>query len=45
MNSFILKENICYSISKTKLKTLSGYVVRESGKCVGVFEGFPKKYT
>ena len=44
MNSFILKGNICYSISKTKLKTLSGYVVCKAGKCAGVFEEFPDKY-
>ena len=44
MNSFILKGNICYSISKTKLKTLSGYVVCIDGKCAGVFEEFPDKY-
>ncbi|MBR3994049.1 MAG: hypothetical protein IKI97_02085 [Clostridia bacterium] len=44
MNSFILKGNICYSISKTKIKTLSGYVVCKDGKCVGVFEEFPEEY-
>ena len=44
MNSFILKGNICYSISKTELKTLSGYVVCMDGKCAGVFEEFPDKY-
>ena len=44
MNSFILKGNICYSISKTKLKTLSGYVVCKDGKCAGVFEKFPDNY-
>ena len=44
MNSFILKGNICYSISKTKLKTVSGYVVCKDGKCAGVFENFPDKY-
>ncbi len=44
MNSFILKGNICYSISKTKLKTLSGYVVCRDGKCAGVFEEIPDKY-
>ena len=43
MNSFILKENICYSISKTELKTISGYVVCRDGKCAGVFEEFPEK--
>ena len=44
MNSFILKGNICYSISKTELKTVSGYVVCMDGKCAGVFEEFPDKY-
>ena len=44
MNSFILMGNICYSISKTELKTLSGYVVCMDGKCAGVFEKFPEKY-
>ena len=44
MNSFILKGNICYSISKTKLKTVLGYVVCKDGKCAGVFEKFPDKY-
>ena len=44
MNSFILKGNICYSISKTELATLSGYVVCMDGKCAGVFEKFPEKY-
>ena len=44
MNSFILKGNICYSTSKTELKTLLGYVVCVDGKCAGVFEEFPEKY-
>ena len=44
MNRFILKGNICYSISKTELKTLSGYVVCSDGKCAGVFEEIPDKY-
>ena len=44
MNSFILKGNICYSVSKTELKTVSGYVVCMDGKCAGVFEKFPEKY-
>ena len=44
MNSFILKGNICYSISKTELATISGYVVCMDGKCAGVFEKFPEKY-
>ena len=44
MNSFIIKGNICYSISKTELKTVSGYIVCMDGKCAGVFEKFPEKY-
>ena len=44
MNSFILNGNICYSISKTELKTLSGYVVCMDGKCAGVFEKFPLNF-
>ena len=44
MNRFILKGNIWYSISKTELKTLSGYVVCENGKCAGVFEEIPDEY-
>ena len=44
MNSFILKGNICYSVSKTELKTILGYVVCEDGKCAGVFEKIPDKY-
>ena len=44
MNSFILKGNICYSISKTELKTLSGYVVCSDGKYAGVFEELPDEY-
>ena len=42
MNSFILKGNICYSVSKTELATVSGYVVCKDGKCAGVFEKFPE---
>ena len=44
MNSFILKGNICYSVSKTELKSLSGYVVCNNGKCAGVFEKIPDEY-
>ena len=44
MNSFILKGNICYSVSKTELKSLSGYVVCNNGKCTGVFEEIPDEY-
>ena len=44
MNSFILKGNICYSVSKTELKTLLGYVVCIDGKSAGVFENIPEEY-
>ena len=44
MNSFVLKGNICYSVSKTELKSLSGYVVCNNGKCTGVFEEIPDEY-
>ena len=44
MNSFILKGNICFSISKNELKTLSGYVVCKDGKCAGAFEKLPDEY-
>jgi hypothetical protein len=44
MNSFILKGNIGYSIAKTELKTVSGYVVCRDGKCAGVFEDLPEEY-
>ena len=44
MNSFIRKGNIGYCISKTELKTVSGYVVCRDGKSVGVFEELPEEY-
>ena len=44
MNNFILKGNICYSISKKELKTLCGYIVCEDGICKGVFEEIPQEY-
>ena len=44
MNSFILKGNICFSISKTELKTVYGYVVCKDGICAGVFKEIPDKY-
>ena len=44
MNNFILKGNICYSISKKGLKTLCGYIVCEDGICKGVFEEIPHEY-
>ena len=44
MNNFILKGNICYSISKKELKTLCGYIVCEDGISKGVFEEMPQEY-
>ena len=44
MDSFILKGCICCSISKTELKTTSGYVVCKNGKCEGVFGELPEGY-
>jgi guanine deaminase len=44
MKNFILKGNICYSISKSEINTLSGYVVCKDGKCAGVFEKIPHEY-
>ncbi len=44
MNQFVLKGNICYSVSKTEIKTVSGYVVCCDGKSAGVFETLPDQY-
>lgn len=44
MNSFVLKGNICYSVSKSEIRTVSGYVVCENGISAGVFEKLPEKY-
>lgn len=44
MDNFILKGNICYSMSKKELKTLFGYVVCEEGISKGVFEEIPEAY-
>ena len=44
MNSFILKGNICYSISKTKIETLYGHLVCKDGKCSGIFKELPSEY-
>lgn len=43
-NSFILKGNICYSTSKTELKTVYGYAVCRDGVSAGVFEAIPEEY-
>ena len=43
MESFILKGNICYSVSKTKIRTISGYVVCKEGKSAAVILAHVKK--
>lgn len=45
MDDFILKGDICYSVTPTEMKTVSGYVVCKDGKCAGVFEDLPEEYT
>ena len=42
--NFILKGNICYNASLTKLRTLDGYVVCENGISQGAFKELPEKY-
>lgn len=44
MNRFVLKGNICYSVSKAEIKTVSGYVVCCDGESAGVFETLPDQY-
>lgn len=45
MSNYILKGDICYSQSKTKIHTLSnGYVVCEAGKCKGIYQEIPAEY-
>ena len=45
MSSFVLKGDICYSISKDTLKTIkNGYCVCENSLCQGVFEKLPEIY-
>lgn len=41
MKNFILKGNICYSVSGRELNAISGYVVCRDGKSAGVFEKLP----
>ena len=44
-NSFVLKGDICFSISPDALFTMeNGYLVCENGVSKGVFEGLPQKY-
>lgn len=43
--SFVLKGNICYSVSKDEIRTTSmGYAVCVDGLCEGVFETLPEAY-
>lgn len=44
MDNYVLKGNLCYSITPKELQTLSGYVVCKNGKCVGAFEEIPEEY-
>jgi len=45
MKNFVLKGDICYSVSPTEMKTLSGYAVCMDGRCQGVFEILPAEYS
>jgi len=43
--SFIIKGNICYSISEDEIRTVQrGYLVCEDGLSMGVFSEYPAKY-
>ena len=45
MKSFVLKGNICYSESSTKIRLLpNSYLVCEDGLCAGTFSQLPEKY-
>ena len=45
MKNFVLKGNICYSISPAELVTKAGaYLVCKDGKSCGVFEELPEEY-
>lgn len=45
MNNYILKGNICYSMSQTELYTIKqGYVVCENGTARGVYPSIPEQY-
>lgn len=45
MKNYVIKGNICYSISKDELCCVKdGYAVCHDGKCSGVFEKLPEEY-
>ena len=44
MKNYVLKGNLCYSITPKELKTLRGYVVCKNGICAGTFEEIPEEY-
>ncbi|MDD6810343.1 MAG: amidohydrolase family protein [Lachnospiraceae bacterium] len=45
MGDFVLKGNICYSVSKTEIKACPhSYIVCMDGKSCGVFEKLPQQY-
>lgn len=44
MKNFIIKGNICYSKSKTEIRTVSGCVVFKDGLSCGVFDRIPNEY-
>lgn len=43
-DTFALKGNICYSESKTKIKTVQGYAVCSGGLSRGVYETLPEEF-
>ena len=43
-DTFALKGNICYSESKTKIKTVYGYAVCSGGLSRGVYETLPEEF-
>jgi len=45
VENFVLKGQICYSVSPTEIKTIeNGYIVCVDGKSRGVFEKLPSNY-
>lgn len=45
MKSFVLKGNLCYSISPDEIRLIpNGYLVCENGICRGAFEHLPERY-
>ena len=43
--SFVIKGDICYSLSPQSVETVEdGYLVCEQGRCAGVFSSLPKQY-